>query len=364
MYKMGKRPKRGIKQYWVNISISAVTFLLLGILIEVIAGRVIAKNNDHYPVRPTHFHDAHDKMHVFNKTLGWVLNPGYDDGYIRINDEGFRSTFNYSQAVAQHDRKKIFVIGDSMVFGATEEQDSIFTELLNKNQDELFFFNGGTSGYSTVQEYLLLQQRIDQFQPDLVVLFYTQANDMWWNGRPGTWNPYITKNGPSFTIHEAEKVIQLPAYTRLNSYRILNRHLLHGKDFTYVKQKIDFALRKDKSTVWQITAHSLNLVAEICGKRGIDFMIIDIPTMNQLKEREKEHPRQLVLNEFCQKEDYDYYNLLDLYPSNYLTLFNPNDSHWSGSGHRFISEFLYEKITGARLQFEPLLSEPSENPTM
>ncbi len=62
-------------------------------------------------------------------------------------------------------------------------------------------------GYSTAQAYLVLKERLSQVQPHVVMLFYTQENDMWWNARPGSWNPYFSLKGQDLLYQAPTRII-------------------------------------------------------------------------------------------------------------------------------------------------------------
>ena len=88
----------------------------------------------------------------------------------RTTRDGFRE-FGSPKA----DRPKVLFIGDSFTQAAEVSNEKTFYRLLQDSLEfELFAF--GQSVYGTLQEYLILDQYIDEIQPDLLV-WQTCEND-------------------------------------------------------------------------------------------------------------------------------------------------------------------------------------------
>ena len=78
-------------------------------------------------------------------------------------------------------RKKLFVIGDSYTDGVGADETKMYYRTLAKQFDmELFIYGGG--GFGTLQEYLVLDQYIDEIKPDLILLQFCSndfTNNSW-----------------------------------------------------------------------------------------------------------------------------------------------------------------------------------------
>ena len=283
-----------------------------------------------------------DVEQKFDPEFGWVLKPNFKKNGIEINSLGFRSSqeFNFETDF----RKKVLLLGDSMVFGFGVFQKSIFSELLNREYKDVIFVNSGVNGYSTWQEYLVLKKYVHQIKPDLIILFYTQENDMFENPRQDRFHPGVVLMNNEPVYQQAKPENKVPLYQKSMAYRLLNQKVLYGKDFTYLFQKLDFGMRRENSNVWRIAQRILQKMTEIKNEEKIRFVIVDVPTRNQLRNPKMKRTRQNLLRKLSQEEGLLYYDLLNFYPKNFEPLFLPNDPHWNSNGHQFIADSLKEKI--------------------
>jgi len=98
--------------------------------------------------------------------LGYYLNSKDANGY------GLRC-----HEIGNKEKKRILLIGDSIVYGLGVEQDKTFAALLNESLPEHEVINAGVGGWNTQNEYLwLLEEGVD-LEPDLIILYIT-ANDL------------------------------------------------------------------------------------------------------------------------------------------------------------------------------------------
>jgi lysophospholipase L1-like esterase len=107
--------------------------------------------------------------------LGWfpVLNSqSSGDIRIRHNSLGLRDV-EYEPS----SKPAILIVGDSMVWGYSIEEDERFSNLLRAQLPGHAIVNAGVAGYGTDQEYLLLKRLWQQIKPDIVVLVVCIDND-------------------------------------------------------------------------------------------------------------------------------------------------------------------------------------------
>jgi len=145
------------------------------------------------------------------------------------NSRGFRDpepTFD--------DRPGILFLGDSFVWGFNVEATDRFTEKLRARHPEWQIYNFGVSGYSTGQEYLLLQQHFEEYHPRVVFLVFCTENDDRGNcsntssGR--YYKPYFRSGPQGLTLSgvpvpHSERVfcVQHPLLSKLYTSRLLVR---------------------------------------------------------------------------------------------------------------------------------------------
>lgn len=141
--------------------------------------------------------------------LGWSLRPGAKGlftsegrAHVLINPAGFRDR--------SHDLRKpkdvyrIVVLGDSYAEAMQVEFKSTFWWQLQENLEscaakrgrQVEVLNFGVSGYGTAQELLQLESTAIRYQPDLVLLAFTNGNDLSNN----SWRLETEKDRPFYRI--------------------------------------------------------------------------------------------------------------------------------------------------------------------
>jgi hypothetical protein len=123
--------------------------------------------------------------------LGWTLRPGiaaWSSGesrsYVQINPQGRRDR-GYPLHKPK-DAYRIAVLGDSYAEAMQVEREQAFWALLPERLARCGFqpgerievLNFGVSGYGTAQEYVVLESTAMRYHPDLVLLQFTNGNDV------------------------------------------------------------------------------------------------------------------------------------------------------------------------------------------
>jgi hypothetical protein len=123
--------------------------------------------------------------------LGWRMRPGLaawftqeGRGFVRANAEGMRDRDHLPDKPAGVYR--IAVLGDSYAEARQVEREQAFWALLPgelaacgfQGGKQIEVLNFGVSGYGTAQEYLMLESTAIRYQPDLVLLQFTNGNDV------------------------------------------------------------------------------------------------------------------------------------------------------------------------------------------
>jgi hypothetical protein len=123
--------------------------------------------------------------------LGWRMRPGLaawytqeGRGFVRVNAQGMRDRDHLIDKPA--DTYRIAVLGDSYAEARQVEREQAFWALLPAELAACGFqpgkrvevLNFGISGYGTAQEYLMLESTAMRYRPDLVLLQFTNGNDV------------------------------------------------------------------------------------------------------------------------------------------------------------------------------------------
>jgi hypothetical protein len=123
--------------------------------------------------------------------LGWRMRPGLaawytqeGRGFVRANREGMPDRNHLLDKPAGVYR--IAVLGDSYSEARQVEREQAYWSLLPaelaacgfQRGKEIEVLNFGVSGYGTAQEYLMLESSAIRYRPDLVLLQFTNGNDV------------------------------------------------------------------------------------------------------------------------------------------------------------------------------------------
>jgi lysophospholipase L1-like esterase len=152
-------------------------------------------------VRTASYH-AIGAFTVYDRELGWRLAPSRDVVFrgahfaVRVvqNAEGLRAR-HYGFA-RQPGRRRIVVLGDSVVWCWGVEQADCFTEQLEAALPDTDVINAGVPAYSTAQEMLFYERDVRRYRPDLVLLVFV-PNDVFENAAGG---------GPRFRLEHGALV--------------------------------------------------------------------------------------------------------------------------------------------------------------
>jgi len=174
---------------------------------------------------------------ILDDRLGWRTAPNYryygykqDDAGnrheidIQTNQEGFRIFGKIDSS-----RKKILFLGDSYTHAQQVSNAKTYYGILQEQQiGEIFAY--GTSGYGTLQEFMILDQFIDVIHPDIIVLQYC-SNDFVNNSYElelrSSWNnsgkrrPYMTVEGEIIYAIPKNHLVQVRDFISRHS-RFLN----------------------------------------------------------------------------------------------------------------------------------------------
>ena len=163
---------------------AAIT-ILLGLAVSLGVVELVLRYQDRLIAQSEHMQPG---LIGYNSDLGWQLMPGWSGTHHHydyevvydIDASGLRLA-----PQAQMTGSRVAVLGDSFTFGLGVANDETFVARLNAMSDgRLHYLNLGVPGYSTDQEWLLLQKTGKAIKPDIVLLVVYLANDLFDNNRP------------------------------------------------------------------------------------------------------------------------------------------------------------------------------------
>lgn len=142
--------------------------------------------------------DERNLLYSHDDVLGWFPKPNISrdfTGAVKINIQHNSLGFRDKEFTKSKERDNLIFLGDSFAYGYDSSIENRFSELVANELQSFNVYNLGVSGYSTDQEYLLLQKYAEFFDPKIVYLLY-HHND--WHGNSvneiynGYYKPYFS----------------------------------------------------------------------------------------------------------------------------------------------------------------------------
>ncbi len=343
-----------------------------------------------------------------DREFGWSLRPGASGlvstetpQYVQINSQSFRDVeWSYAKAA---DTIRVAVLGNSWTEALQVPLERVYTSVLQTkmNQEKCFpgrrveVMNFGVAGYSTAQEFLLLQQKVWSYHPDLVVLAVYPARDIANNVRELNTavnperSPYFVFRGDQLVLDDSFRALpalrseeiwlQTAGFWFDDHFKILQA--LNSLQ-RFGKMRVAMAAAKERAeqtgldnleyaiyappassamqAAWRVTEALLLAIRDNVGAHGAQFRIVTLATRPQVipdPAKRAELLRKLDvksfsyadnrINEFAARNSIPVTNLapaLSAYAESnhvYLNGFrssNLGSGHWNESGHRLAAE--------------------------
>jgi lysophospholipase L1-like esterase len=344
----------------------AVLAALLSLLATAVIGEGVLRLAGYSPsnVNPL------KSFHEYDPVLGWRGRKLYTarfkrpdfDVVIALGAAGFRKQVNLDGKLdkAPH---RIFVFGDSFVWGWGVGQGEVFTDKMNLLLPDYSVHNYGIDGIGTVVEYELFSAEVRKLvRPGDVVLLMFCNNDFADNVDRGKLHAEAV-NGEVKTVNPA-KPLTTPVEDWLKNHSYLCNFVWYRADLyrlTRVNRKIeDEVLRHAISETderYVVPRYFLAKFQADCEAAKARFIVVHIPTQEEFSEARAIRPNKLA-NEKARAETLFsitralHIETIDLLPGFLArknktgeTLTFKNDGHWNSTGHQAVAELLSEYLS-------------------
>lgn len=324
---------------------------------------------------------------VYNRYLGWNLaprwhgqhqNPDFKARYT-TNHYGFRGRFEMR---SDSSGRRYAFVGDSFTFGMGVNDDKTFVHNLNASAAPGdIYLNFAIPGFSTDQEYILINKRVFDFLPDVIVLVTYLGNDLFDNQLPfplqaNRAKPYFELSGDKLVLNNSpvpfvtkpkrqaaldinhvvmgDKLPQQgPLMRRLNNielFKLAKRYVSQDN-----RDRFPLFENRFKNPLRLFTA-LLEHIRSACERHDTRLLLVLMPGRS-LVERQGSRSAQfqeflrLKIIELCKEL---HIRVLDLagylkqyYRENRVRLFYPNEGHMNSEGHRVTADFLRTRLESA-----------------
>jgi lysophospholipase L1-like esterase len=382
--------KRG-RRLLLNLLLAAVSCLAVLALLEIVARLfLVGSGGGREQNERSRYIEADDR-------LGWHKRPGARVQYKRqeyqtevvINSHGLRDTEREYRPAARVTR--LLALGDSFVEGYSVPLDRTVSQVIERELGTggcpVEVINGGTTGYSTDQEYLYYLGQGERYQPKIVLVFL-YYNDLILNtlsiyyGMPkpllkDTPQGLVIANAPvpGFRPRPQESDSQRSAW-RPMLLDWIEQRLSRGAPWLYNRLAVlglwpplTVATPPDElkvyrrhppplvETAWAQTARILEAFARETEARGARLVVVYVPSRMEVNDRDWEvtcfrygmrpdkWDRFRVSRELLKIGASKKLDVLDLTPalarrdhSIFSGLYFPEDGHWTARGHEVAAQ--------------------------
>jgi lysophospholipase L1-like esterase len=263
---------------------------------------------------------------------------------------------------------RIYVLGDSMVFGFGVKIEQTFTRLLEpllqaRLGRKVEVVNGGMPGYGTLQELAFFEETIDVVKPDVVLVGVTVLNDVSDNLK------FANHDGKRHKPASIFKRAQVWLRQRSQLYLLL-RHYRASVSAQEMMQIHAVAPPVEMERGLALTGDALERFAQAARRHGVGFGVLILPT-----DRQASHARwvQTLAKYRLPSQDYapdepdvwlaerarrEGIPVLDLLPAlgehqDEALYFN---DHWTPRGHAIVAAALADFLQQNALLGPPIIS--------
>lgn len=254
--------------------------------------------------------NGHDGLFEYHSAFGWQFIPnktgvfsliGEDDSKIVINSAGMRDR-EYT-LIKPNGKKRIVVMGDSMVSGLEVKQGEVFTEVMEDSLlTDVEALNFGVNGYGPVQEYFLLRDRAFKYNPDIVIMVVGIRNDFddvtgifdwdWGYQRPRMSfqrNQEVVFNNVPVPQPKIRNFImflkdKLP-FLRLHLIKYVQERLYDKYSTEYMPSEIRLCRKEcaaETKKAYDYMEAIIKKASSLCREKGIEFVVVLAPSIAQV----------------------------------------------------------------------------------
>ncbi len=266
------------------------------------------------------------------------MNEIFQGVTITANSQGLRGPeFSISKPEG---RKRLLILGDSVVLGWGVEYENTFPSILQDHFDRLGtdieVIPAGISSWNTRTEYEFLKNVASGFDPDILILVIV-GNDT---------DP---KDNSNIEIGKEELLSQV--YKPNTDQDIFRKAWFSLVDISYLFRHMQFVVKvftekehesgiDPEGPVWKDAELALRKIADYCDSENIGF----IPFLYSDEESSLSHPVFALYREYFIKNNIKFHTLPDQLFEGYRLKNSIIDNHPNPEGHHIIAEQMIEAI--------------------
>lgn len=275
-----------------------------------------------------------------NDVYSYIHKPGLKNKFqgvdVAINSHGLRGPeFNKEK---QPGKKRLLILGDSVVFGWGVPQKNIFSSelknLFSRNRLEIEVISAGVGSWNTRTEYEYLRSTAINFKPDAIVLFIVH-NDL----QPKKTGYTEVSKAQLFLKDNGEKP-RAGIIRKICRKSVCKTYLLQYILYFTKVQKSRQVQVEENSPMWEDARLALSGIERLCHKKNVEFIVYlygskSTVTQNSVLNLYYKYLKSIGVNTYLLPE-----LLFD--ESNYWN--SIVDSHPNIAGHKIIAQNIFEEL--------------------
>lgn len=322
-------------------SLKIITVILIMSIFGSLLLEVILRLTDPLGVEYFSELDRYFATHLKHEDYSYIHPPDMDEIFqgvhIKTNSYGLRGPeFERSKPEG---RKRILILGDSVVLGWGVEYKDTFASLLQDmygTEENIEVIPAGVSSWNTRTEYEYFKAQAASFDPDVLVLVIV-SNDT---------DPKENSN-----IEIGKEKLEKMAYRPNKDQDIFRKTWFALVDISYLFRHLQYVVKilteKDHEGVkgrsdltWQDTELALNKMIDLCRSRGIEFK----PFLFTDEVSVEKHPIYSMYSEYFKENRIEYFNFDRELFEGYKYKNSVIDNHPDQEGHKIIAERIFKAL--------------------
>ena len=303
---------------------------------------------------------------TFDSALGWKNRKNTYctllGSRFYINNKGFRGKPVY---FGHKTKKRVLILGDSIVFGVGVADNETFSEILNSYVVlQLDFVNCGVIGYGPDQELLLYKKYFKKINPDVVILSICLDNDFLDISLPrcqydGGFLPkpvFLKNNMGYYSLYDNH--IKLSLRERLEyelNYRsYLYNYIQYKINRNFQKERLEMLMRKTKLSLNYGTMgderekmmYLVNQLNLLCRNNRHDLIVLLFPS-GKMVLRNHDYDNYFYLTKELANNGIkfiDFYKELHLNRDNFFQYARDDSFHLKPEGYYIIAGIIRDFI--------------------
>lgn len=291
-------------------------------------------------------------LYSADPAVGYVPTPGFTGTFVRdeyahgvtIGNSGLRGA---DPRPRRPETYRIVCLGDSFTWGLGVGDAEAYPHLLEQRLSQRFpgvdlqVLNAGVPGYGTADELRFFESRLDELDPDLVVVQFLAENDFNDNRQPALGRVELRDGW----LHSAEPPRPQPQRT----LEWFKRHSVLARAASeragYLAARLGLATATDGDRFSEADAaragHLLGRVAALAGARGADSVFVFVTSQTPVVAEEPvEVAAARVVKDAARAAGAGF---LELTPAlrkreDRYELYYALDGHWTAGGHAAAAE--------------------------